>query len=485
MARLASVVKQGFFPAPPEAIAGILRHLKIPDPPPDSRFKAEDVNILDPCAGEAKALVQLAEGLGVSTGPRLRGRAERQPGRHHRGDPSRRAAARAVQLRGDPHHAALVLDGLPESAVRRRVRRRWPGGGHLPPPGGRPPGARRHPRARSARSTRSSAPGQMCELLDTWFEPLELYLFPDDCRKFNECVVFGRRRKTALPDAQIHTQGVLTSRDIRYARPLPSPSSLASASRSSVDGTTAGPTPSLASPSSTSGSCRSPRGPSGSRRRPSPTRSWSTSWPARPSTRPCVSGSSRRSSDRRSVLNKGHTSLLLLTGMLDGYVPSDPPHVVRGYTGKAEKLHRTERYETPSGDAVQKQVFSESPMPIVRAVWPDGIIRTFSDQVGNDEVAARRPGTRTGGRLIHEDGTREVSHLRLHPGLDRQADRLARDPAADHRGVCRRIGRSVDRVYIDPATSGKKSLFERDGGPGAGDDAPQGRPRRSWPGSTA
>jgi hypothetical protein len=85
-------------------------------------------------------------------------------------------------------------------------------------------------------------------------------------------------------------------------------------------------------------------------------------------------------------LNKGHTSLLLLTGMLDGYVPSDPPHVVRGYTGKAEKLHRTERYETPGGDTVHKQVFSESPMPIVRAVWPDGTIRTFSDQVGSGEA---------------------------------------------------------------------------------------------------
>jgi hypothetical protein len=66
MARLASVVKQGFYPAPPQAIAGILRHLKIPDPPPDPKFKPEDVNILDPCSGEAKALVQLAEGLGVS-----------------------------------------------------------------------------------------------------------------------------------------------------------------------------------------------------------------------------------------------------------------------------------------------------------------------------------------------------------------------------------------------------------------------------------
>jgi Uncharacterised methyltransferase family (DUF6094) len=68
MARLASVVKQGFYPAHPEAIAGILRHLKFPDPPPDPNFKLEDVNILDPCAGEGKALVQLAEGLGVSWG---------------------------------------------------------------------------------------------------------------------------------------------------------------------------------------------------------------------------------------------------------------------------------------------------------------------------------------------------------------------------------------------------------------------------------
>ena len=39
-------------------------------------------------------------------------------------------------------------------------------------------------------------------------------------------------------------------------------------------------------------------------------------------------------------LNKGHTSLLLMTGMLDGYVPSSPPHVVRGLTCKVEKLHR-------------------------------------------------------------------------------------------------------------------------------------------------
>jgi hypothetical protein len=85
-------------------------------------------------------------------------------------------------------------------------------------------------------------------------------------------------------------------------------------------------------------------------------------------------------------LDKGHTSLLLMTGMLDGYVPSSPPHVVRGFTSKIEKLVRTESHETEAGDAVTKQVFSESPNPIVRAVWPDGTIRAFSDQVAKEDV---------------------------------------------------------------------------------------------------
>ena len=40
--RLIAQAKQGFYPAPPEAIGGILRHLKIPDPPPDPKFERED-----------------------------------------------------------------------------------------------------------------------------------------------------------------------------------------------------------------------------------------------------------------------------------------------------------------------------------------------------------------------------------------------------------------------------------------------------------
>jgi hypothetical protein len=65
--RLRAQARQGYYPAPPEAIAGILKHPRrtvVPDP----RFKVDDHNILDPCAGEAKALVQFAEGLSVSLG---------------------------------------------------------------------------------------------------------------------------------------------------------------------------------------------------------------------------------------------------------------------------------------------------------------------------------------------------------------------------------------------------------------------------------
>jgi hypothetical protein len=385
MARLASVVKQGYFPAPPEAVAGILKHLKIPDPPRDSRFKPEDVNILDPCAGEAKALVQLAEGLGVL------------PGHVFAVELNVRRAATIAES-----HLDVRLLG-PCSFEATRITRHSFSMVYLNPPfddefggGGREEVAfLRH-------AVDLLVPGsilvlvcpvsqvfgrwEMCELIDTWFEDVELYLFADDVRRFNECVVFGRRRKTALPDAQVSAHGVLAVRDIHYCSAAP----IAQLAR-------------LGEPQFLRWNAGWPD--PGSRKTdldvwelpfsPGPKRFQKTALTEEELERELARSPLYESLRQRVLspikrpplsLNKGHTSLLLLTGMLDGFVPSDPPHVVRGYTGKAEKLHRTERYETPSGDTVHKQVFSESPMPIVRAVWPDGTIRTFSDQVGNDEV---------------------------------------------------------------------------------------------------
>jgi hypothetical protein len=200
MARLASVVKQGYFPAPLEAITGILRHLRIPDPPPDSRFKAEDVNILDPCAGEAKALVQIAEGLGVLPGHIF-----------------------AVELNAS--RVATIAESHPEvrllgpcSFQGTRITRHSFSLIYLNPPfDDEFGGGGREEVSFLRQAVDLLVPGgilvlvcpvsqfygrrEMCDLIDTWFQDVELYLFPDDFRRFNECVVFGRRRKLALPNA--------------------------------------------------------------------------------------------------------------------------------------------------------------------------------------------------------------------------------------------------------------------------------------------
>ncbi len=221
MARLASVVKQGFHPAPPEAIAGILRHLKIPDPPPDPSLKRDEVNIVDPCAGEARALVQLAEGLGVSWGHVF-----------------------AVELNAS--RATRIAEAYPDlrllgpcSFEATRITRHSFSLVYLNPPfDDQLHGAGREETSFLRRAVDLLVPSgvlvmvcpvnqvygksRMCELLDTWFDQIELFLFPDDCRQYNECVVFGRRRRTALTDELIFEEGILTGRGIRrcFAAPI-------------------------------------------------------------------------------------------------------------------------------------------------------------------------------------------------------------------------------------------------------------------------
>jgi Uncharacterised methyltransferase family (DUF6094) len=383
--RLMGQVKQGYFPAPLEAIAGILRHLKIPDPPPDSKFTREDVNILDPCAGEAKALVQLAEGLGVSW--------------EH---------VFAIELNAS--RSARITESYPDvrllgpcSFEGTRITRHSFSMIYLNPPFDDEFGGGGREEVKFLRQAIDLlVPGgilvlvcpvnqvygadRMCALLDTWFEQLDLYLFPDNCRQYNECVVFGRRRKTALTDELISEEGVLTRRYIRRRSSAP----VASLAR-------------LGEPQFLRWRLAEPD--SASRKTEldtwelpfsvAPKRFQKTALTDEELERELARSPLHNALRQRILsplkrpplsLNKGHTSLLLLTGVLDGFVPSSPPHVVRGLTSKVEKLHRTEHSETPSGDLVIKQVFSESPIPVVRAVWPDGIIRTFSDQVGDDDV---------------------------------------------------------------------------------------------------
>ena len=382
--RLIGQIKQGYFPAPPEAIAGILKHLRRPVEP-DPRFKVDEVNILDPCSGEGKALVQLAEGLSISPGHVF-----------------------AIELNAS--RAARIAEAYPDvrllgpcSFEATRITRHSFSLVYLNPPfddefgGG---GREETSFLRQAVDLLLPAgilvlvcpvnqvfgSSQMCELLDTWFEQIELFLFPEDCRSYRECVVFGSRRKTALTDDLVFSEGILRTRGISRCSAAP----IAKLAR-------------LGEPQFTRWAYAEPN--SGTRKPEldiwelpfsvAPKRFQKTALTDEELERELARSPLYAALHQRILspikrpplsLNKGHTSLLLMTGMLDGYVPSTPPHVVRGLTCKVEKLHRTESYETPAGDAVTKQVFSESPIPIVRAVWPDGIIRTFSDQVGDEDV---------------------------------------------------------------------------------------------------
>jgi Uncharacterised methyltransferase family (DUF6094) len=382
--RLIAQAKQGFYPSPPEAIAGILKHLRRPIVP-DPRFKVDDINILDPCSGEGKALVQIAEGLGVS--------------KDH---------VFAVELNAS--RAARIAEAYPEmrllgpcSFEATRITRQSFSMIYLNPPfDDEFGGGGREETCFLRHAVDLLVPGgilvmvcpfnqvygksQMCELLDTWLDQLELYLFPDDCRSYRECVVFGRRRKTALTDDLVFSEGIMRNRGISRCSAAP----IAKLAR-------------LGEPQFSRWRYAEPDAAS---RKPeldawelpfsvAPKRFQKTALTDEELERELARSPLYDALRQRTLsplkrpplsLNKGHTSLLLMTGMLDGYVPSSPPHVVRGLTSKVVKLHRTECYETPTGDAVTKQVFSESPIPIVRAVWPDGIIRTFSDQVGNEDV---------------------------------------------------------------------------------------------------
>ena len=220
MARIASVLKHGFYPAPPAAIAGILRHLKIPDPPPDPRIKPEDISVLDPCAGERKALVQLAEGLGVSkdhvfaielNASRAAGIAETDPDIRLLGPCSfegtriTRQSFSLVYL-NPPFDDQFGAGGREEVAFLRQAIDLLVPGGIL---------------VQVSPVNQVFGRGEMCELLDTWFDQLELYLFPDDCRSFRECAVFGRRRKTALTGDLIFSEGILRSRGISRCSAAP------------------------------------------------------------------------------------------------------------------------------------------------------------------------------------------------------------------------------------------------------------------------
>ena len=377
-------MKDGFFPAPDEAIEGILKHLIPSVRPPDSKKR---INILDPCAGEGKALINLWGNLG--------------------GD------AYAIELNGlraeriAQEHMHVKLLG-PCSIMGCRVSFQSMSLLYLNPPfDSEIGGGKREELAFLERATNWLVRGgvlvfvlpvdqvfsrpRMVEYLDVHYEDLEVFKFPDSCRKYKEIVVFGRRRKEDVLKDQWRLrsqQSTFQGRGFDRAYGM-------------------GPDhcvwiPELGRESHSVWNNGKPDTQSDSS-----FRSWTI--PLVDQARnfekitltdeeigqmlaksPCYKALEVREEIEIArpplPLGKGHTGMSIMCGILDGFVDSDPPHVVRGDCGKVNKHVRSSTDVTEAGTTIEKEVYVDVPNPTVRAVWADGTIKTF-EQKASDPVS--------------------------------------------------------------------------------------------------
>jgi predicted RNA methylase len=217
MARPEAHKKLGFYPAPPLAVAGICQHLVT------STGNAARTRILDPCAGEGLALIQIAQHLGVP-----------------------QENLYAIEL--DVGRSATLQENLPDGHVLGpnsfQLTDITPGSMsliYLNPPfqdelgGWSGGGRRREEHAFFERAVRFLAPGgvmvlvlpmnalagnrDFVEAVDSRLESVAAYRFPDEVRQYREIVVIGKLRKTQLAansDA-IEREGRLHQMQWRYS----------------------------------------------------------------------------------------------------------------------------------------------------------------------------------------------------------------------------------------------------------------------------
>lgn len=384
-------MKLGFYPAPPEVIPLIASHLVVPEVDPEKATKNQ-LLILDPCAGEGEAIHQLGGCLGMP----------------------------------DSNIYTIELDHIRSG----RIRDKWPESNHLGPAGFHgthitpasfgcayvnPPfdnelsGGKREEQGFVERSTMLLVPGGVLVLvcpesaivsnrnfiryLDAHYEDGALYRFPTEFRRFKELVYFGRKRKVQIPGGE-DMHGVpgcaLHAMQLHYpwsfradnVSPLgqPQPKYWTSNGNPSYD-------------------------------REESIRLWQVPKAYRPhiwrktayTEMELIEAAEASPLNRMATfvkplekkcpplpLDRGHIGLLLASGELDGKIDTPHgPHVVRGSSHKQEYYNAaasTSTVNDVTGAVTTKEVFSQRPITVIRTAEPDGIIRTFSNEViGDDE----------------------------------------------------------------------------------------------------
>jgi predicted RNA methylase len=376
-------MKMGFYPAPKEALAGILQHLR-------KQESERSFYILDPCAGEGVAVQTLAVGLEIPESNVYAvelhaGRAEairaRMPDVNLLGPADFKATSIMPRSFGvvycnPPFDGEFGRKGYREEyffskdAIRLCAEN---GVFVLVAPYGAVIGNK-----------------EFCELLDCQLKDIALYRFPDGHRNFNEMVLMGYRRPVPWTVEQAHAQGMLHKANFHwrtYGRvedlpPLgqvqPKEWTNGHASYDREDEPRVYVAPPSWKPSRfnkvgyTDDELDAAVNASGLNKL------MEYIEPPRPRRPPLPPG-------------KGHIAMILASGMIDGVLwTPHGAHVVRGVASKREYFNEEAsgiEIDEEKGEARIKEVFSQKIELSVRAVDASGVIHTFTDNPADDTVA--------------------------------------------------------------------------------------------------
>jgi hypothetical protein len=330
----------GYYAAPPEAIEHVMRFVQKPD---------HHIALLDPCAGEGKAIVQIADVLGV---PRDQVYAVELEER-------RSAKLQALLGEAGGHVLApasfLGVDAQAGSFSMAYVN---------PPFDDELQGGQRVEYTFLLRATKLLCKGgllafvlpetQACHsdirnYLLTWYDCLSVVPFPEEHRPYREVVVFATRRAKGVGDKDRPQWGESVQ---VYADPLGPgrqyeiPPANGPKWFHKIELTEAEILRGLAE---------------------SPLRKLLEPPPEPPLGEPPL------------PLYKGHLALLLASGNLDGLVcpQGEPPHVVRGTALKRESLTSQNEEELADGSTKTTKVYTESIKLLIRCATAEGEICTL------------------------------------------------------------------------------------------------------------
>jgi len=335
MARLMSQVKGGYYVAAPKAVAAVLERLRPPD--------QGECLLLDPCAGEGKALLQLAQGLkAVPYGIEL---SEDRAAVVRESLPEGQALAPADFLRcaityrsfsfiwcNPPYDYATGEEGRVESQFLERAVHLLADNGVLA--------------LVCPEDVASSY--ETAEFFDERFYEISAMPFPEEARKYNETVILGYKRKQPNTAGYSgHAWDWLEKRmEARTVYRLPPGERPRQFRKSEPTDTELAR---LVAQSPLRFHIQRPADKANCRLRP----------PMSPGI--------------------GHRAMLLASGHIDGLIcPADePPHVIRGTAAKDKYVASCDENEDEDGNVTTRTVISERPRLVIRVLDSAGNITTL------------------------------------------------------------------------------------------------------------